>query len=397
MRILHVIPSISPVRGGTSRAVLDMVLALREIGIDAEIATTDDHGTEVLSVPLGQRTLYEHVPVRFFPKLLSRASPLQEFNFSNALTEWLWQNVESYDLIHVHALFSYPSTAAMLIARIKKVPYMTIPHGLLCEWSLRQSTRKKQLFMTLIERSNLAHSKALHFTSLKEQEEVSDLKLSANSFVLPLGLNISAPISNASQRLRQSLNITDDAPIILFIGRIHHKKGLDFLISALARIKKIPFHFILAGSGSLEYELEVDTLLDSTGLQSRTYRTGFVEGEYKDIILQGSDIFTLTSHSENFGVAVLEALAAGLPAVLTPGVALSDMVAQHGLGRVTALDRDKIAAAISQLLEDPKSAQMIGDRAHQFIVENYTWEKIATKLSGDYRSVLAKQPLLQHA
>jgi len=397
MKILHVIPSISPIRGGTSRAILDMVLALRTVNVDAEIVTTNDNGRNTLPVAVKQLLEYEQVPVRFFSRLSSDVSALQEFNFSDSLTKWLWQNIDDYNLVHVHALFSYPSTIAMLIARIKNVPYIAIPHGLLCEWSLQQSTRKKQLFMMLVERRNLTRSSALHLTSLKEQKEVTDLRLSTNSFVLPLGLDMPLSVSNASQCLRQSLNIKDDAPIVLFMGRIHHKKGLDYLIPALAQIKRIPFHFVLAGSGDPEYEVEVDALIASEGMQNRTHRTGFVEGEYKDIILQGSDIFALTSHSENFGVAVLEALAAGLPAVLTPGVALSDVVAQHQLGKVIALHQDEISMAISQLLLDRNAIQLTGDRARQFILERYTWKKIATNLSENYQSILEKKPLSQYA
>lgn len=397
MKILHVIPSVSAVRGGTSRAVLDMVLALRQTGVDAEIATTNDDGSETLSVPLQQLIEHEKVPVRFFSRLSVNIVSLREFNFSGSLTRWLWQNIENYDLVHVHALFSYPSTMAMVVARIKKVPYLIIPHGLLCEWSLQQSTRKKQLFMNLIERRNLSHSRALHLTSIKEKQEVAALNFSTQSFVLPLGLDVPKLVKSASQRLRENLNIVDSAPIILFMGRIHRKKGLDYLIPALAKIRHVPFHFVLAGCGDPDYESEIDALIESSGIAERTYRTGFVEGAQKDVVLQGSTIFALTSHSENFGVAVLESLAAGLPVVLTPGVALSEMVEQHRLGRISRLEIDEISDTILNLLEDTETVQLISLRARRFILKNYTWEKIASDLSKDYQAILSNKPLSQYA
>ena len=103
MKILHIIPSVSPVRGGPSYAVLGMVKALRYQGIDVEIATTNDHGSKLLNIPLYQKTNYQDVPVWFLPRFLP---PLKEFIFSKAATVWLWKNIANYDVLDHHYLFS---------------------------------------------------------------------------------------------------------------------------------------------------------------------------------------------------------------------------------------------------------------------------------------------------
>ncbi|MFM6197919.1 MAG: glycosyltransferase, partial [Dolichospermum sp.] len=122
-----------------------------------------------------------------------------------------------------------------------------------------------------------------HFTSISEQQEAAPLNLASANFIIPHGLTIPNTIPDANQRLRQHFNLPLDQPIILFLSRLHPKKGLDYLIPALGKLSDYRFAFIIAGSGDPEYETEVKTLVKTHGIEQETHFTGFVKGEIKDL------------------------------------------------------------------------------------------------------------------
>jgi len=393
MKVLHIIPSVAAVRGGPSIAVIEMVNSLRDVGVDVEIATTNDNGNTVIDVPLNLLSEYQGVPVRFFRRFSPPLHAVREFAFSAELTVWLWQHLYEYDLLHVHAIFSYTSTVAMVIARIQNFPYINCPHGLLCQWSLQQGKSKKALYLNLIEKANLLNAKTIHLTATQEQKEVDLLELNLPIRIQPLGLNLPMAISNARAQLHQMLNIPLEIPIILFLSRLHPKKGLDYLIPALSKLRNSHqnFAFVLAGNGTTEYEAELDQLLQANHLGDRTYKLGFISGENKNICLQGADLYALTSHSENFGIAVLEALASGTPALVTNGVALSDLVKEQNLGWVVDLEVEAIANSIQEFLDNPDMAKQRGDRATEYVAEHYNWRKIARSLETIYTKIIQQK------
>ncbi len=392
MKVLHVIPSIASVRGGTSQAVIEIVGALRSQGLNAEIATTNDNGKYLLNVPLYELTdrlaEYGNIPIRFFPRFSPNINAIREFAFSRSLTTWLWQHITEYDLVHVHGIFSYASTLAMAIARIRKVPYINMPHGMLCKWSLKQSKFRKQIYLNVIERSNLLHSQSLHFTAQQEQEEFNLLKLNISSFILPLGVQIPTLIPDAQAQLRELLQIPAQFPILLFMSRIHPKKGLEYLIEALGRLKEYNFALIIAGSGELDFVQQLQDLLVAQGISDRTHLVGFVKGETKNLYLQGADLFTLTSHSENFGIAPIESLAAGMPVLITDGVALAPMVKEHAIGYVTKLEINAIVTTLENFFQNFGNDLFSRQKTQQIIAENYSWQSISAQIVTIYQAIV---------
>jgi glycosyltransferase involved in cell wall biosynthesis len=361
--------------------------------VEAEIATTNDNGAGVLDVPLNQRIEYEQVPVWFFPRFLP---PMKQFIFSSELTGWLWQNVRDYDLVNTHYLFSYASTCAGAIARRQRVPYLVRTIGQLAPWALAQSRLKKQVYASIIERHNLNCAAAIHCTSAGEAEDVRKFGISTPTVTLPLGVEMPKIWPNAQQELRQVYGIAPETPVVLFFSRLHYKKRPDLLLYALSRLaaQNQEFHLILAGSGESDYLSYLTDLVSSLGLQSRTTMTGFVTGKAKDMLLQGSDLFVLPSFSENFGIAIAEAMAAGLPVIITPDIQIAPEIAAEKAGLIVEGDVEAVENAIAQLLADRHLRHQLGENGKRLVSSRYCWNAIAQKLASAYTAIHEKQEIL---
>lgn len=395
MKILHIIPSISPVRGGPSQAILEMVQAQRQQGIDATIVTTNDHGDETFSTLYGQRiasgsipeVIGPSVPVVIFPRVLSQMAVLREFAIAPTLALWLWQNISNFDLVHIHAIFNYPTTLGMAMAKVKGVPYIVRTIGSLCHWSLNQGKTKKQLYLKAVGHQLLQSSNALHFTTPQERLEALEAGFTTTSFILPHGVNRPAPIPTARQQLRQQLNIANDHPVILFLSRLHPKKGIEHLIDALAILPHRDFCLVIAGSGEAEYEAALTQRIQNAGLSAQVRQVGFVSGSWKTCLFQGADVFVLPSHSENLGIALLEALAAGLPVVTTPDVAIASLIQQHQVGLVTKAYPSTLATAIQHYLQHPDTAIQAGQRGKSLMESEFSWSTQAQRLIEQYKKL----------
>lgn len=385
MKVLHVIPSLSPALGGPTQVALKTVKAIRSLGIDAEIVTTDHHISANSHLPLDQPTEYHGVPVWFLPV----TSPLKEYIFSFSLTKWLWQHIHNYDLLDNHYLFSYAPTCAAAIARRRNIPYTVRTQGQLTPWALSQKAFKKQLYTSLIERKNLNQAAAIHCTTPQEAIDLHNFGIETPTITLPLGVESATPIINPRSQLQQLFNLPGDRQIILFLSRLHPKKRPDLLINAFKQV--IPHHphshLILAGSGDPEYLEYLQQLVLHHNLSDRTTFTGFVTGYKKNLLLQGADIFVLPSYSENFGIAVAEAMAAGLPVIVTPGVQISTDIAA-AKGGIIINNRAELVTAITQLIESQEMRSHLSQNAIKLAGDKYHWDTIASQLIGQYRKVI---------
>ncbi len=404
MRILHVIPSISPRRGGPSQAVLAMVAAQRSQGLDAAIVTTNDDGDGVLpELTPHHWQLVQGVPVLAFPRWSPPLRPLREFAIAPSLVQWLRRHAQDHDLLHIHALFSFPTTTAMALARHQQMPYILRTIGQLQHWSLQQSHGRKRLLLHMVERRNLEGAAALHFTSLAEQQEAAAMGLSTPSFVLPLGVDLPPPrpqpsgVQSAADQgaavqgaAVQEDAVQEDAVQLLFLSRLHPKKQLPLLFEALAQLRQraptAPWQLQIAGDGDPAYVIELQRHAQRLGLADQVRWHGFVQGDAKTALFHGADWFVLPSAAENFGIAAAEALAYGVPVLLSPGVALAEQVAKAGAGYCVEPTSTELATALARAVERRPSPQM-RQAARQLAAQQFGWLSITSQLLLRYEAL----------
>ena len=384
MRVLHVIPSISPLRGGPSVAALEMAAAQRALGLDARLLSTDDHGPGVLpELPSGTWVEHQGVPVWLCRRWRAPQRQLRDWALAPALPGCLQDQLGSTALLHVHALFAFPSTTAMLLARRAGVPYVVSTIGQLCHWSLTQSCRRKRLMLALIERANLSGAAALHVTTAAEAQQTGELGLPVPCLEIPLGVPLPPLPAVAALPGPRS----DDQPWrLLFLSRLHPKKQLEQLLQALALLQArqpgLRWQLEIAGNGDPDYEASLRRLAGRLGLEPHCRWLGFVTGDAKWQLLQQADWFVLPSASENFGIAVIEALAAGTPVLISPEVALAPTVAAARAGVVCSAEPQHLAAALAPVLLHPDPGWRV--RARALAAEQFAWPAIARRFVSAY-------------
>ena len=387
MRVLQVIPSVSPLRGGPSKAVIDMTRALIAKGVNVEIATTNDDGPNKLDVTTKELIDFSDVPVRFFERWSPTIESLREFAVSRSFSSWLKEHIDNYDVVHIHAIFSFTSSYTMWLARKKGIPYVVRPIGQLESWSLAQSKLRKKVFLALFERKNLAAAAAIHYTAASEQAQAAknikqlDSKLGV---VIPLGIAKPELIQGAKSKLHHVYKIKKDRIVFLYLSRLHKKKGLELLLQAFSRVDQTKWSLIVAGEGSKEYTESINSKIKSLNLENNCQMVGFAVGEKKELLLQGSDFYTLTSYSENFGIAVLEALVSGTKTIVSHEVALSEFVASKDLGYVCELSMDAIEKVLNTSLNQ---STYDSNNISSVALDSFGWPKIASQLKELYRSL----------
>jgi glycosyltransferase involved in cell wall biosynthesis len=391
LKILHVIPSVAQRYGGPSQAIFTMCRALQDQGTKVLIATTNADGNGELPVTLGEKIVYQDVATIFFARQWNEA-----LKYSRPLSLWLERNINNFDLAHIHAVFSHACVAAARACRKNGVPYLVRPLGTLDPWSLKQKSVRKRLFWHLGVKQALAGAAAIHYTS-DEEKRLAEAGLGLSSgVVVPNALDLSFTNHQTGRRtgaFDASQSEIGNSPYVLALSRIHPKKGFELLIESFAALKKSglfgSWRLVFAGDGDAEYVNQLKALARRRGLNGDALFVGWLEGDSKYAALKDASLLAMPSYQENFGISLIEAMACGVPVLVSPHVNLAPEIEKAGAGWVAALGENELTGALAEALGSEQERRRRGNNGRE-LAGSYGAAEVATKLIDLYRDLCLK-------
>lgn len=314
MKLLQIIGTLDQEYGGPVEALSQSTLALKKLGHYVEVATLDHANAAWLSK---------------FPGVVHALGPsLSKYRYSKRLLPWLKTNVVRFDAVIVRGIWQYQGLATWIASKRMQFPYFVFVHGALDPWFKHKyplKHLKKWLYWPWAEYRILRDASAVLFTSQEERRLASKSfwLYKANEVVVNYGILMPAGSPEFQrQAFFDAFPFLRDKRIMLFLGRIHPKKGCDILIEAFAQIasKDPTLHLVIAGPTKDGWRSALERIVYESGIYDRLSWTGMLVGDLKWGAFHAADTFILPSHSENFGVAVVEALACGVPVLITDKV-----------------------------------------------------------------------------
>lgn len=381
MRILHVINGVDSRAGGPTMAMAGLCKAQRDAGLDVSVLATFRAGQG--------RDLADDLIAHLVP--VTTVGPTQG-GLSNHpdLDAALRRAIGETDIVHAHGIWEQMQHSAARIARDLGKPYVITPHGMLTPWSLNQKWLKKKIYLLLRLRRDLDQAAAIHFTSSAERDATAPLRLKPTTIVEQLGVDL-REFANLPPAgfLRSRFPQIGARRIVLFLGRLHPGKGMEYLIPALASPSLKDVALVAVGPDSSGFQASLEQSASAAGVNDRVIFTGMLRGPDRIAALRDADLFALPSEHENFGIVVVEALACGVPVVISDGVAIHGELTAANVGSsVPVADVPALAAEIAQWLSDEPRRIRTAQLARAFAFENFDWTKIGTRWRAHYAGLI---------
>ncbi len=303
---------------------------------------------------------------------------------------WL-ERMGDFDIVHLHGIWSLSGTWGAFAARRVGVPYVVSPQGMLNRWAMRFRAYKKIPYWYTVERHTVGGAAWIHFATAEEQHQAQVWIAGKRSKVIPIGLDLqefgTLPLRG---EFRDRHGISEETPLLAFLGRIHPIKGLDVLLRALVRVKdEVPEVMLaVAGPDEDDHASTLQGLAQDLGLEGRLRWLGTIEEQAKFGFLVDADLFVLPSFSENFGLAAVEAMAVGCPVVIGSGVNIAPQVEAYGAGWVVPTEPEALSSAIVAALRNADVRHAAGKAGQRLVAEKYDGENVAREMLKAYEECL---------
>ena len=388
LHVLHVNSGVDPRQGGPTTAMLAMIAAQVDVGLRVSVASTFGRDFKPDAAEQMRRAGAE-------VHLIGPSTHVLAWH--RDIKPTLRRLIAEADIVHVHALWEEIQHQAAVISRKLGKPYVFTPHGMLDPWGLSQSRLKKKLYLALRLRRDLNRAAAIHFTDETERDLAAPLKLTAPAIVERLIIDLSdfdPPPPRGQFRAKFASQLGDgDRPILLFMSRIHPKKGLDLLIPAFAQLRATQdATLVIAGPDIDGYQAKVEAMVREHNVADRVLFAGMLYGRDRAAALVDADLFVLPSYQENFGVVVIESLAVGTPVIISDQVNIHRHIGAAGVGDVVAPRADELSLALELALGDHQLRHDAATRAPEFVRTNYDRTTIARRWVEHYQRLIASAP-----
>jgi glycosyltransferase involved in cell wall biosynthesis len=286
--------------------------------------------------------------------------------------------------VHIHGLWEQSTFAAARAARNARKPYLVSAHGMLQPWALNNKRWKKAVYGRLIERANLKRARCLHALTSAEARDYRGYGLTNPIAIIPNGVDLPSQADSGAFLTR--FPALRNKRLILFLSRVHFKKGLDILCQAWASAaKRWPdAHLVIAGPDFENTRAAIEALVETSGIKDRVTFTGMLDSALKWSALSAAECFVLPSYSEGLSVSVLEAMGMGLPVIVTKQCNLPE-VGEHGCGWVIDADALELERALTGYLSAPSSAiAEMSTKGHSLVQKRYSWRVVGEQMSALY-------------
>ncbi|MCB1658238.1 MAG: glycosyltransferase [Pseudomonadales bacterium] len=345
MKLLRVIASINPVLGGSTEAARLLDRALKAQGHEVTLLTLDSPDAHYLAE---------------YPAMIQALGPSFGFyGYNTKVIKWLRANAHNYDAVVVDGLWQYPTLAVWLaLSKSKATPYYVFVHGMLDPWFklfYPKKHFKKLIYWRFFEAKVLRDARGVFFTCEEEKRLAPEsfTPYSCTPIISPLGTE--RPPAKDEQALNQFFKVypeTQNKRLVLFLGRIHEKKGCDILIESFASIAaQYPnVHLVMAGPDQAGWVNALQNLSEQRGIADKITWTGMLSGDMKWAAFHGSEVFILPSHQENFGIAVVEALGCSKPVLISNKVNIWREIQADNAGWAESDDLEGCAQLLEQWL-----------------------------------------------
>ena len=379
MRVTHVLNRMNFVDGGPPRGVVDLCEAVHSRGHEVNLITTDD-----VDVPHSwrgrihvEKIMGPDLPLGFFSRKVLRSSI---------------SLIQESEVVHFHGVWERLNHQLASAARRSSVPYVITLRGMLDDWSMSQGGWYKRLFLALYGQRYLDNASRIQCTAQGERIQSSKWFTRTTPVVIPNLMDLSG-----FQELPDSTEAFDTfgdrlaSPALLFLSRIHEKKGIEYLIQSMKLIlEKYPScNLLIAGDGAKGYIEKLKLLADELNVSDHVHWVGHIRGTLKNSLFSASDLFVLPSSQENFGFVLFESMVAGTPVLVSNLVDTAEDIEACGGGVQISQDPQSIASSVFALLSDPSAISRMGTQGREWVLQNLDGQKVALRVEEMYLDAVA--------